>query len=235
MKKKTKPKKPNQSKSTGLEKKPKTILPTPAKRSKPAAKKKAPAKKKKRARVENPLPPKRPDLRAERLAKFIVLLSQTGNVAHAARLAKVDYSAIYKYKKTNSDFNLVFEEALDIGTDLAEGELFRRAVQGWDEKVFGPKGYSGLVHKYSDTLLIFLLKGRRRKTYGDTLKHQGDPDNPLFINADNLTRDELLAEIAATSERLGLAGLLAKTASPGTDASAVDAVCEQPARTGDKQ
>jgi hypothetical protein len=199
------------------------------------AKKKPTAKKKKHKRMKTRLPLMRADIRLKAYQKFISCLAQTGNVRFAASEAKIDYSTVYKRRNTDLEFAMLFEEALDIAADQLEGEAFRRAMEGWDENVFGKDGYVGTVKKYSDTLLIFLLKGRRKKIYGDNFKLSGDPESPLVINADNLTREELLAEIAATSQRLGIAGLLATPANAGISESALAPVPKQPAGSGDKQ
>ena len=37
----------------------------------------------------------------------------------------------------------------------------------------------GTVRKYSDTLLIFLLKGQMKERYGDRVAHTGDNGGPM--------------------------------------------------------
>ena len=181
-------------------------------------------KTKKRPRVAKRTPARRKDLFVEKLRRFIIVLSHCGCAADAAREADIDYSTVWKHKRNDVEFADAWDEAMEIATDLLEGEGFRRAMKGVKEHVVTQKGLvldehgqPLMITRYSDTLLIFLLKGRRRATYGDTIKHQGDQENPLIINGDGLTREELLAEIAATSERLGIAGLLAAPANPGND------------------
>jgi hypothetical protein len=51
--------------------------------------------------------------------------------------------------------------------DLLEDEAFRRAHQGIDKPVFQGKELVGVIREYSDTLLIFLLKGCRPDKYRD--------------------------------------------------------------------
>jgi hypothetical protein len=49
----------------------------------------------------------------------------------------------------------------ETGTDLLEDEALRRAEDGVAEPRFYEGRLCGHVQKYSDTLLIFLLKARR--------------------------------------------------------------------------
>ena len=59
-----------------------------------------------------------------------------------------------------------------------EDEAVRRAHDGVDEPVFYQGKACGVVRKYSDTLLIFLLKGRRPEKYRDRPSHAvGVPDD----------------------------------------------------------
>ncbi len=51
------------------------------------------------------------------------------------------------------------------GTDRMEDEARRRAVDGVEESVFYQGEQVSTVRRYSDTLLIFMLKARRPETY----------------------------------------------------------------------
>ena len=180
----------------------------PVKKPKKTAKTKAVA-------VVNPAP-KKPQPKTHRKKKemskvystFLAALAQTGNVRASAEAADVNFSIIYAHRRENPAFKAAFDEALAMAVESLEGEAFRRALDGTLKPVYQGGEQVGTIREYSDTLLIFLLKGRKKEVYGDTLKHQGDAENPLLINADNLTREEILAEIKSRSERLGLAELL---------------------------
>ena len=57
----------------------------------------------------------------------------------------------------------------------------RRAVEGVEEPVGWYKGEAGgVVRKYSDTLLIFLLKGRKPEMYRERYEHSGPGGRPVF-------------------------------------------------------
>jgi hypothetical protein len=75
-----------------------------------------------------------------------------------------------------------FASAREEAVDLLEGEALRRAVQGVEEPVFykGERVDKGQVRRYSDVLLIFLLKANRPVKFRDRVEIT-DPDgrNPL--------------------------------------------------------
>ena len=98
---------------------------------------------------------------------FLDALAETCNVARAAELAGVARSTVYDWRVADSDFADEWEHALDLGADALEDEATRRAVEGVDEPVFYQGKACGVVRRYSDTLLIFLLKGRRPEKYRD--------------------------------------------------------------------
>ncbi len=66
---------------------------------------------------------------------------------------------------------MAWEEAREEAADHLEDEARRRAVDGWDEPVYGSGGTGvgtvevGTIRKYDSTLLIFLLKGARPEKY----------------------------------------------------------------------
>ena len=75
----------------------------------------------------------------------------------------------------------LFEEASEDAADSLEAEARRRAVEGVEEPVGWYKGQAGgVVRKYSDTLLIFLLKGRRPELYRERFEHSGPSDEPTI-------------------------------------------------------
>jgi len=94
-----------------------------------------------------------------------------GNVTLAANKAGVDRRTIARLRLADPTFEEAWEEAREESADLLEIEARRRALEGWDEPVFGSGGPGkgteevGVVRKYDTTLLIFLLKGERPEKY----------------------------------------------------------------------
>ena len=113
-------------------------------------------------------------------AAFLAELAARGNVSDAAAAAGVPRQTVYDWRAADSDFAAAWDDALDQAADTMEREAFRRAVEGVEETVYGrvdrySDGEIGKVRKYSDTLLIFLLKGARPEKYRERqqVEHTG--------------------------------------------------------------
>jgi len=98
---------------------------------------------------------------------FLSSLSEFPSTAMAARAAGVSMTTAYKHKYKDADFSEAWDIAIEIGYNILEAEAIRRAVMGVKEDVYHKGEVVGQVTKYSDTLLAFLLKGRRRDVFGD--------------------------------------------------------------------
>lgn len=100
------------------------------------------------------------------------------------------------------------EDAIETGTDLLEDDVRRRAVDGVEEPLFHQGKKVGLTRKYSDTLLIFLLKARRPAKYRDSVRLE-------HIDVTQLTTEQLEDIVAGRVPR----GV--KTGPPANDESYV--------------
>lgn len=109
-------------------------------------------------------PKKRPKFREWR-PKFVATLAECGNITHAADMAGIDRSTAYRARERNSRFAAEWDEAMEEATDALEKEARRRAVEGVSEPIFYQGQEVGTVQRYSDTLLIFLLKAHRPEKY----------------------------------------------------------------------
>lgn len=99
-------------------------------------------------------------------AKFLAAIIETGgNITRACKDAGISRRSAYEWREADSVFAQEWDEAVEAGTDELEEEARRRAYAGVDEPVFYQGEECGSVRKYSDTLLIFLLKGRRPDKY----------------------------------------------------------------------
>ncbi len=97
--------------------------------------------------------------------RFFAALAECGNVSHACHVAKVNRTTVYAYRQNDPEFAQSWEDALDEATDELEAEARRRALKGVEEPVYQGGKLVGKVRKFSDTLLIFLLKGLRPERY----------------------------------------------------------------------
>ena len=59
-----------------------------------------------------------------------------------------------------------------MGADMLEDEAVRRAKDGVERPVYQGGKLVGHVQEYSDTLLIFLLKGARPEKYRDRVQRE---------------------------------------------------------------
>jgi hypothetical protein len=113
----------------------------------------------------------------------------------ACAAASIARSTAYQWRSDDADFAAGWDEALDEAADRMEREAFRRAVEGTNEPVYHQGQEVGAVRKYSDTLLIFLLKAARPEKYRERTetRHTGlTPDE-----AKNLPDEELAAKLKA--------------------------------------
>lgn len=126
---------------------------------------------------------------AEKKEDFLTALASCGNVTEACRIADVSRNAMYMWKNEEPDFAEQWKVYLAAGAELLEDEAIRRAREGYDEPVFHQGAIVGKVRKYSDTLLIFLLKGQMKDKYGDKLQTTVTP-------IESLSEDQLREKLA---------------------------------------
>ena len=75
---------------------------------------------------------------------------------------------MYELRDQDEAFAKAWDEAIDEAMDVAEGEIYRRAVRGTVRRVFYKDQEIDRVREYSDTLLIFLAKAHRPEKYRET-------------------------------------------------------------------
>ena len=88
------------------------------------------------------------------------------NITKAAAKAEVSRMELYRIRKEEPEFAAAWEEALQIGAEALEDAARERAM-GTDRPVFFNGVEVGKTKDYSDTLMIFLLKGAKPDTYKD--------------------------------------------------------------------
>lgn len=103
----------------------------------------------------------------KRRERFLALLSQGDTVAFACARVGISRETAYNHRERDPLLAAAWAEAEEAGTQAMEQEAYRRAVHGVDEPVFWKGEPVGTVRRYSDFLLIFLLKSRRPEVYRD--------------------------------------------------------------------
>lgn len=96
-----------------------------------------------------------------------------GNVSRACAAINISRQSFYELRKRDESFAAAWEEAVEYGLDELEQEARRRALHGTEKPVFYRGAECGVIREYSDTLMIFLLKGGRPEKYRERVEHAG--------------------------------------------------------------
>lgn len=137
-------------------------------------------------------------LKKERHNKFLAALCVYGNVTRAAEFAGLDRAALYSKRKVDPAFAAAWDEAEALGVAALEDEARRRAYEGWEEPVWHKGVNCGTVRKFSDTLLIVLLKAHMPEKYRENIKID------LNSRIATMSLEEKLAEAQRIAGELGV-------------------------------
>lgn len=136
-------------------------------------------------------------------ARVLEHFRDSGRIDIACAAAGVNRSSHYEWLKADPVYRVGFEEAERQAADRLEAEAWRRALEGVAEPVFHagkrvvepvldeqgrpvvypdgrPVERAAVVRRYSDNVLMFLLKGRKRAVYGDKVEATGKDGTALF-------------------------------------------------------
>jgi hypothetical protein len=107
-------------------------------------------------------------LTPEKREQFLQALAESGSVTAAVTVAGTSRTRVYELRKTDTAFAAAWDEAEEIATDRLQDEARRRAIEGVAEPlvsagklVRGDDGQPVMVKRYSDNLLLALLRARR--------------------------------------------------------------------------
>ena len=132
---------------------------------------------------------------------FIEALRATGSVTRAAKYAGRSRNQAYHVRRQSEDFAAQWDEALEEGTDLLDAEARRRAVTGTDKPVFYKGEVVGSITKYSDRLLMFLLRAHRPQVFRDGGKVENPGASDAGVDRDREKRIvEHLEKMAALGD-----------------------------------
>jgi hypothetical protein len=113
--------------------------------------------------------------------RFLDSFLDTANVSRSCTVAGIHRQTHYDWMRDDPEYAVAFREAEEHAADLLEAEARRRAIEGVEEPAGWYQGKpGGTVTRYSDTLLIFLLKGARPEKYRERIEHTGAGGEPLF-------------------------------------------------------
>ena len=103
---------------------------------------------------------------------FLAAFAEVGTVTRAAEISGVCRKSHTNWLKSDSDYADAFALAEQQACDRLEQEARRRAVEGVDKPVYQRGVKVGVVREYSDTLLIFLMKGAMPEKYKDRVSQE---------------------------------------------------------------
>ena len=102
-------------------------------------------------------PRKRHEWTSKKKASFCEALAMGVTVATAAGAVGMSRSSAYQQRENDEAFGQGWSEALEEGKERLEAECRRRAM-GWNETRYDKDGNAYEVYRYSDNLLMFMLK-----------------------------------------------------------------------------
>ena len=136
---------------------------------------------------------KQPNKRA-----FLAAISETGNITGASKISGIARKTHYDWMQSDPDYAAAYAEALEQAAENLESEARRRATQGTLRPVFYKGEECGAVREYSDTLLIFLLKGAMPDKYSE--RYQGILDVHVSEDMPAEDRRQRIAELLSKKQ-----------------------------------
>lgn len=125
---------------------------------------------------------KNPRVPARKKKIFLSTLRKNGKVNDATFAAGYsDSSFLYKCRKSDPEFAKAWDEAKEEAMDLLEDEAFRRAHDGVEDPQFYKGEVAGYKTKYSDSLIMFLLRAGRPEKFRENIKIDGELRGKLGI------------------------------------------------------
>ena len=96
---------------------------------------------------------------------FLRTFPKCGTIARTAKCVGINRKTHYHWRNRSAEYATKFDALRTEFLDRLEAEAIRRARDGWLEPVFYRGEVVGHTRKYSDTLMIFMLKALRPEKY----------------------------------------------------------------------
>ena len=124
---------------------------------------------------------------------FLHALSDHGIVSKAAETAKISRSVVYRERTTDHEFKEAWDHAKEIATDRLANIAHQRAIDGIEEIRYFKGEPIGTVRRYSDQLLMFLLRAYRPSVFGANQQKNFESKD----NNNDQARQSLVTKMAA--------------------------------------
>lgn len=106
------------------------------------------------------------------LQRYLDALADSGVRSTAAKAVGLNPVTIYRRSQSDPEFAAVEAEAMELAADKLEEEARRRALEGVTNIKYTKDGESYEETRFSDTLMVFLLKGARPDKFADRQKSE---------------------------------------------------------------
>jgi uncharacterized protein YbjQ (UPF0145 family) len=106
-------------------------------------------------------------------AAFLREFAQCGIILRAAQAAGVGRQTVTDWRHADPAFVDLMADAHENALDLLEEEARRRGHDGVVEPVFQGGHEVGTIRRYSDHLLMMILKGKRRESFSERVEQTG--------------------------------------------------------------
>jgi hypothetical protein len=144
---------------------------------------------------------------------FLAAYASCGSVKRAAKAAGVSREAHYDWKRRHPEYAEALELATEMGADALEDEATRRGQLGVLEPVYQGGEKVGVKRRYSDSLLLAMLRGIRphkfalqKRELSGTVEHRHEHrvDLSVFTDAELEQLRELAEQLHGRAlERAG--------------------------------
>ena len=125
--------------------------------------------------------------------EFLANYREGRYICAAAKKTGVNASTVWDWRQQDEQFRELFDETrINVERQIVaklEAEADRRGVTGVVKPVYQGGIQVGEVREYSDTLLIFRLKGLAPDRYRDRVEHSGPEGGPIPIKLVEIVKD----------------------------------------------
>lgn len=149
-----------------------------------------------------------PEVSQPKKRAFLAAYASLGAITKAAQVAGINRRSHYNWHEEEGPdgdaYRMAFEDARASACDSLEVEARRRAMSGVDKPVYYQGERVDTLKEYSDTLLIFLLKGAMPEKYRENarIEHTGRDGGPIVLSAVSLSDDELESIASGGRQRI---------------------------------
>lgn len=126
---------------------------------------------------------------------FIEALRTLGHVGKACEVAKISRNTAYIYRRNDPQFAKDWDTAIEDAAWSLEDEAWRRAREGVDEPIIYKGQIIATQKRYSDTLLMFMLKGIKPDKFAEKFLVRLDPDQFAILKKHGLTPMQAMEQL----------------------------------------